>query len=239
MKQTRPQFDEVTKRATSTIEGFITDKDSGSKIAKHYSDEVNRMYNKAITELERVLKDSTPEGKKSIFKADDCKNTKDSPNSPPAEGSGAPATPTAPTRAPSATVAPANPPARASCIANPSTPVKDSHEDELQKAAAFFCRQYASRTVTTANVNIAQTVISGTLTEGRQTVDVARLYTGTENEDDVYDISVKSVDGCTPVGGYDLGTPVADNQCPDILHNAWLQCEFCVVEMAPFIRSTC
>lgn len=224
MKQTKPQFDEVTKSATSTIGDFIKDKDSGSKIAQHYTDEMNQMYNKAITELERVLKDSPPE-KGSIFKAEDCKNTKDSPNTPPAGGSGTPTTPTTPTLAPSATVAPANPPARASCIANPSTPVKDSHEDELQKAAAFFCRQYASSTVTTANVDIAQTVISGILLEGRQVVDVARLYTGTKKETDVYDISVKSVDGCTPVGGYDLGTPVADNKCPDLLHNAWLQCE--------------
>lgn len=235
MKQTKAQFDEVTGKATSTIEGFIKDKDSGSKIAKHYTDEVNRIYNKAITELERVLKDSPPDDKKdSIFKAEDCKNTKDSPNSPPTGASATPTTPAAPTRAPSATVAPADPPARASCVANPTTPVKDSHEDELKKAAAFFCSDYASSTVTASSVNIAQTVISGTLTEGKQAVDVARLYTGTANEDDVYEISVKSVDGCTPVGGYNLGTPVAGNKCPDILHSAWKQCEFLAVDKARF-----
>lgn len=235
MKQTKPQFDEVTERATSTIEGFITDKDSGRKIAQHYNDEINRMYNKAVIELERVLKDSPPDNKRdSIFKAEDCKNTKDSPNTPPAGGSGTPTSPAAPTLAPSTIVAPANPPALASCIANPSTPVKDSHQYELKKAAAFFCDQYASSTVTTANVNIAQTVISGILLEGRQVLDIARLYTGTKKETDVYDISVKSVDGCTPVGGYNLGTPVADNKCPDILHNAWLQCEFSRSWYGPF-----
>ena len=63
------------------------------------------------------------------------------------------------------------------------------------------------------------------MAEGRGVVDVARLYTGTGNEDDVYDISVISVDRCTPNGGFSLATPVANNQCADILHSAWQQCQ--------------
>ena len=99
-----------------------------------------------------------------------------------------------------------------------------SHESELQKAATFFRNGYTSGTVTTPNVNVAQTVISGTMMEGKEVVDVARLYTGSDNEDDVYDISVKSVDGCTPDEGFNLATPVANNNCANILHSAWKQC---------------
>lgn len=238
MKRTQPQFDEVTSKAATAIKGFINDQDSGNKIKEYYKKEVNRIYNKATTELERVLKDAPPDNKKnSIFKSEDCTNTKDSPDKPPAGGSATPTTTAAPTHIPSPTVAPANPPASASCVADPTKPVKDSHETELKRAAAFFCKDYASSTVTAAHVNIAQTVISGVLTEGKEIVDVARLYTGTDNEDDVYDIRVKSVDGCSPAGGYNLGTPVADHQCPDLLHSAWKQCEFLVVEKSLFGRS--
>ena len=56
-------------------------------------------------------------------------------------------------------------------------------------------------------------------------MDVARLYTGTQNEHDVYDISVKSELSCTPNGGFNPVTPVAGNQCSDIMHSAWKDCE--------------
>lgn len=135
-------------------------------------------------------------------------------------------TPSAPPPPPPApTVAPADPPAAASCVPTPTDDVKDSHEDDLQTAARFFCSKYASGTVTDPSVNVAQTVISNTVSFTRgPPLSVARLYTGSKNEDDVYDISVKSVDGCTPNAGYNLETPVANNQCPDILHSAWSQC---------------
>lgn len=122
-------------------------------------------------------------------------------------------------------IAPADPPAAPSCVPNPTGAVKDAHENELKKATEFFCRKYASDTVTTPNVNIAQAIISGIISAPRQTIDIARLYTGSHNEDDVYDISVKSVDGCTPPNGaFNLDTPVSGNSCPDILHSAWKQC---------------
>lgn len=123
---------------------------------------------------------------------------------------------------PSPTVAPADPPAAPSCVPNPTDAVKDSHEGELQKATKFFCSEYADNTVTTSNVNITQTIIGGR--QGFRVGNIAGLYTGSKSKDDVYDISVKSVDGCTPNGGYDLSTPVLGNSCPEILHSAWKQC---------------
>ena len=131
-----------------------------------------------------------------------------------------------PTSLLSQTVAPEDPPVSASCVANPTTAVKNSHEGELKKAAKYFCDEYASSTVTTSSVNIAQTIISGTVAERRGVVDVARFHTGTDNADDVYDISVISVDRCTANGGFNLATPVANNQCVDILHSAWQQCQY-------------
>ncbi|KAL9104472.1 MAG: hypothetical protein Q9163_000565 [Psora crenata] len=174
------------------------DEDSRRKIAKHYEDEVTRIYNKAITELERVLKAKPLSTRRIAFLQRMIATTSRIP-------------PTQP---------------------RPITPVKDSHEGELRRAAQFFCNNFASSIVTTPNIDIAQTAISGYVSGARGIIDLARLYTGADNEDDVYDISVKSVDGCIPDGGYNLGTPVADNQCPDILHSAWKQCEFDVLEMS-------
>ena len=124
------------------------------------------------------------------------------------------------------TVAPADPPAAASCVPNPSDPVKDSHEGQLEKAAKYFCKEYASGIVQGPVVDIKQAVVSGAMPVGRGILNVARLYTGTENRDDVYDISIQSVKGCKSHGGFNLDTPVANNQCSDILHSAWKQCRF-------------
>ena len=43
------------------------------------------------------------------------------------------------------------------------------------------------------------------------------------NQSDVYDIAVTSVSNCKPNGGYNLATPVANDQCSDSLHSAWRQ----------------
>lgn len=144
-----------------------------------------------------------------------------------------PSSSSSPSPLPSPTVAPADPPAAPSCVPNPTDAVKDFHEDELKRATKFFCSNYASKTVTTSNVNIAQTIISGTVFEGRGSIDIARLYTGSDNEDGVYNISVKSIDGCTPNGGYNLDKPVSGNSCPDILHSAWKQCMKLSISSSP------
>ena len=125
------------------------------------------------------------------------------------------------------TVAPVDPPSQPSCVPNPTDHVKDAHEDEMQKVAKFFCDKYASSTNAQAPINIAQTVMAGQRSEGRGSVDIAFDYPTNEgNQDDVYDITLTSVPNCTPAGGaFNLATPVANNQCADILHNAWKTCE--------------
>ena len=134
--------------------------------------------------------------------------------------------PTSPATPSPVVVAPVDPPSQPSCVPTPTGAVKDSHEEELQKAAAFFCSQYADSTVQNGPINIADTIIAGDKTEGRETVNVAYDYPPSMgNQDDVYDIAVTSVPNCTPNGGYNLATPVANSQCADILHSAWKQCK--------------
>lgn len=135
-------------------------------------------------------------------------------------------TPIAPTAPTPTVVAPVDPPSQPSCVPIPTGSVKDAHEDELQKAAVFFCDHYASTTVPNGPINIAHTVIAGNKQAGKGSVNIAYDYPpDLGNQDDVYDITVTSVDNCTPNGGFNLGTPVANNQCADILHTAWKNCE--------------
>jgi len=238
MKETKDQFDEVTTKATDTIQSLIMDEASGEKIAKHYRDEINRIYNKAITELERVLSDPPPSNDKdSIFHNEDCKNTKDSPNTPPpAAGSStsAPLSSSPPPPPTTPTIAPVIPPAKLICNGNPATKPKDSHEPEMKTAATFFCSKYASDIRTTPNVNIVQTVVASFVAQPRAPpMGIGRDYTGSKNEDDVYDFTVTSVDMCIPDGGgYNLKTPIPENKCVDILESAWRQCS----KLLSFIR---
>lgn len=129
--------------------------------------------------------------------------------------------------------APRVPPSQPSCVPAPTGAVKDSHEGELQKAAAFFCSQHADGTVQNGPINIADTIIAGDETEGLVTLDVA-FPPSMGKQDDVYDITVTSVPNCTPDGEYILATPVANNQCADILHSAWKQCRHFL--LALFLR---
>lgn len=69
-----------------------------------------------------------------------------------------------------------------------------------------------------------QSVVSGILTSGRSTIDIARDYTGTDSQDDVYDFTITSVDKCSPNGGFNLSEPVAGHKCSDILYHAWKDC---------------
>lgn len=123
-------------------------------------------------------------------------------------------------------VAPVDPPSQPSCVPTPTGAVKDSHKEELKKAAALFCSQYADSTVQNGPINIADTIIAGDIMEGRKTVNIAYVYSPSiGNQDDVYDIAVTSVPNYTQNGGYNLAKPVANNQCADILHSAWKQCK--------------
>ena len=78
MIDTKNQFDATTSDAIATLKNFIeNDNNSNDAIEKRFTSEIERYYERAITELERVLTDSPPDGKKdSLFTDDDCSNTK-------------------------------------------------------------------------------------------------------------------------------------------------------------------
>lgn len=137
-----------------------------------------------------------------------------------------------PPPAPSSTVAPADPPAAASCIPPTNGAVKDAHESELTRAAGFLCKKYANSVVTDSSIRIDQTVISGTVTGSHSTMDIARDYTGTTNEDDVYEFTIKSIDACKPSGGFDLPNPVAGHSCSDLMYHAWKDCKICFCSLS-------
>jgi hypothetical protein len=199
------EFRNLDTKDTSEVEGFMTKVDS------------------AIQDLHKKFADA-PKRKRDVPAScirSDCPGTT-VPTSP------GPATPN-PT-----VVAPVDPPSQPSCVPNPTGSVKDAHENELQKPVKFFCDQYASTTVPNGPINVAHTVIAGDKQEGRSVVNVAYDYPPSMGtQDDVYDITVTSVDNCTPSGGFNLGTPVANNQCADILHNAWKNCELLFPHIFP------
>lgn len=132
--------------------------------------------------------------------------------------------PTSPNNPP--VVNPVDPPSQRSCIPTPTYSIKDTHEDEMQKVAKFFCDKYASNTAAKAPINIAQTVMAGARAEDRVLADIAFDYPpSVGNRDDVYDIKITSVKNCTPSNGFNLKSPVANNDCAHILYNAWKSCE--------------
>ncbi|KAL9025128.1 MAG: hypothetical protein Q9196_006003, partial [Gyalolechia fulgens] len=102
------------------------------------------------------------------------------------------------------------------------TVTPDAHKGEMQKAAKFFCDQYAANTNAQAPISITKTIMAGERILGGELVDIAFDYPPSEgNQDDVYDIKLTSVLNCTPKGGFNLATPVANHKCADILHAAW------------------
>ena len=78
MIDTKDQFDDTTAEATAALKGFITGDDgSDENIQKRFTSEIERYYERAMTELERLLNDPPPDNNgDSLFKEDDCSNTK-------------------------------------------------------------------------------------------------------------------------------------------------------------------
>ena len=193
------EFRNLLDRQTSQLEQFMKDVDSS---------------------IQTLHKDFADPPKKKKLKRDapaSCTMPDSSPGPTSTDGGGGGGAPT---------VAPVDPPSQPSCVPTPTDHVKDAHEGEMQKVAKFFCDQYASNTNAQAPISITQTVMAGERTEGRTSVDIAFDYTPSEgNQDDVYDIKLTSVPNCTPKDGFNLATPVANNNCADILHTAWKNCE--------------
>ncbi|KUJ08215.1 subtilisin-like protein [Mollisia scopiformis] len=135
---------------------------------------------------------------------------------PPPPSSTPATTPTATSVSPE-TNTPYIPPTTPSCVPRPTGSYHDSHETDLTLAVNYFC----------ANNNDApmqEAIIAGPVTEGKSIVVVARPYTGTTPEDDVYMIKIIPLPYCTPPSGSDINTPVAGSTCSSLLYDAWKNC---------------
>jgi len=57
-------------------------------------------------------------------------------------------------------------------------------------------------------------------------IEVVQDWTRDDRQDDVYTVSVKSVQDCpVPDRGFNLAAPVSGNKCGDIVYNAWKNCK--------------
>lgn len=104
MRGSRAEFSEVADKTCDKIAVLVKDHNSGRKISDYYRGEVDRIHNKAMNELRRIL--ATPQATNdevSVFKSEDCINDVNSPKRPPAGGASA----TAAAAAPSGTQPPA------------------------------------------------------------------------------------------------------------------------------------
>ncbi|KAL9033453.1 MAG: hypothetical protein Q9214_007508 [Letrouitia sp. 1 TL-2023] len=117
---------------------------------------------------------------------------------------------------PPPTVAPVDPPSQPSCYPSPSGKYQDSHEDNMQTAAGSFCNKFAKDVSHDATVDIDKT--------GWADAD-DQFWDANDYNDDVYEISIKNIDGCVPGdAGFDLGEPVTGQKCKDILVGTWTGC---------------
>lgn len=133
---------------------------------------------------------------------------------------------TAPVTSTVATVAPVDPPAQRSCLPNPTDSPKDAHEAKMQAAARYFCSTYGKETAAKEAPNVQHRVwgTDGYAARGGG-FPIGQDYNSGDNNDDVYDVGIKGVDGCVPQGGYNLAEPLKDVKCSDMVSKAWRECE--------------
>lgn len=128
-------------------------------------------------------------------------------------------------------VAPADPPSAPVCQPTPLpiAHVKDAHESRMKVVTDSFCRSNGKK-FDAGPINIDETLVGKLQCGGRgPCIEVAQKWTGTTSTDDVYQLTVTSVEHCTPANGFDVGTPVANKKCSDILQNAWGKCEYFIL----------
>lgn len=135
-------------------------------------------------------------------------------------------------------VAPADPPGAPSCVPSPTGSFRDSHEDILIRVIEYFCDKYAQNHVTVdPTVRVAESIEGDNVQDFflGSYIEVGDYKGGNkEARDDVYDITILSVDRCQPTDGFNLPEPVVGHRCSDVLYHAWKDCEcspliYCIV----------
>ena len=121
-----------------------------------------------------------------------------------------------------ASVAPAIPPAANSCNPSPSGTYKDSHEDRVWDTANWFCDGLRDN----VNPKPSPTTVSIAVT-ARADIGWVGEYRDNKSQDDVFQLGVKAIPGCTPPNGYwDFAEPVHGFKCKNLVHDIWSKCKF-------------
>lgn len=212
------EFRDLDPKMTSEIERFMKDVDSAiQKLHKDFPDAPTRKKRglpAACTQPALAAQSSTTTQSSTAAQSSTAVQTSTAAQS------------TIATQPTTPVVDPVDPPSQPSCIPVPTGSVREAHESELRKAVKYFCDQHATDTNAQAPIKNEATIIAGTRQEGRGVVDIAYDYRDSMGvQDDVYDITLQSVDNCTPEHGFNLASPVANSNCADILYNAWKSCE--------------
>ncbi|KAL8703830.1 MAG: hypothetical protein Q9225_008106 [Loekoesia sp. 1 TL-2023] len=123
-----------------------------------------------------------------------------------------------PTPEPEPKVDPVNPPSAPKCNDSPTGHYQDAHAEVASEAVSAFCANYANKVVHDPKVDIKATGHDDPLLQ---------FLDDNDSNDDVYDLSIKSVEHCDPGdGGYNLAEPVKGHSCEEVMYNSWSQCEF-------------
>ena len=222
MDDTKEDFDEITKKSTDALKGLIhDDATSAENIQKYFADEINRIWNKANDELERILEHPPADDPKNdnVFKREDCCNTKNTADSPPpAPTPASPPTPPAdnpPEPPPTvAKVEPAIPPAAPSCNPAPIGKYNDAHIRSMKLSAFSFCFKNAKDIVNSPTVDITKTMLP-----------IPGSVMLNDANDDHYEMKITSIANCASPDGINLAEPVPGNKCSDIITKAWMDCK--------------
>lgn len=113
-------------------------------------------------------------------------------------------------------ISPYDPPADPECHPTPpdDVKIKDAHAGIAKWAALRFCDLFAN-SIGTNLVSIIKDI-------SPPWIDT---LSGNDMVDDVYQITLKSIEGCSSEGGFNLNEPLPGRFCKDIVFDAWEKCE--------------
>ncbi|KAL8947966.1 MAG: hypothetical protein Q9222_005804 [Ikaeria aurantiellina] len=126
-------------------------------------------------------------------------------------------------------VKPVDPKSAPDCEPSPSGDYQDAHEDRMWAAVQDFCDQY--------NDNEPWHVDSVDEEYTWHDDELLQILDTNDSSDDVYQMSIKSVDHCDPGNGYNLHYPLDSTTCYLVLYDAWTKCKFAHLAPMQGLRS--